>query len=106
MSIINDSTSETYGEETQEIRILSREESLARLRESLDDGLEKLPERERDICEMRFGLSDGTHHPVEEIMEKFDITKEDIRKLEKKLFSLCKNPPHFQRKTKLRNFLD
>ena len=106
MSTIDSILNESSNDEMQPIRVLSREESLAMIRECLEDGLEKLPEQERAICEMRFGLSDGEHRPLEEIMAKYDITKEDIRKLEKQLFSLCKNPPHFQRKTKLRNFLD
>ena len=57
----------------------SPEESIAALRECFEDGLEKLTERERAIAEMRFGLSDGKHHPFEEIMETFDITKDEIK---------------------------
>lgn len=110
MSTNDDNPIEVSVDGSRSLRITFREsspeESIAALRECFEDGLEKLTERERAIAEMRFGLSDGKHHPFEEIMETFDIAKDEIKRIDKKLFRLCKNPPHFQRKTKLRNFLD
>lgn len=44
--------------------------------------LTTLPERERAILSLRFGLADGTERTLEEIGAKFDLTRERIRQLQ------------------------
>jgi RNA polymerase primary sigma factor len=44
--------------------------------------LESLPERERIILTLRFGLSDDTERTLEEIAKRFDLTRERIRQIQ------------------------
>ncbi len=44
--------------------------------------LATLPERERAILALRFGLADGTERTLEEIGEHFDLTRERIRQIQ------------------------
>jgi len=43
-----------------------------------------LTERERKILEMRFGLTDGVTHTLEEVGKVFNVTRERIRQIESK----------------------
>ena len=44
--------------------------------------LATLPEREREILAMRFGLNDGTERTLEEVGERFGVTRERIRQIQ------------------------
>jgi RNA polymerase primary sigma factor len=44
--------------------------------------LDSLPERERIILTLRFGLSDDTERTLEEIAKRFDLTRERIRQIQ------------------------
>lgn len=46
--------------------------------------LEDLSPRERRILDMRFGLTDGITHTLEEVGNEFDVTRERIRQIEAK----------------------
>lgn len=46
---------------------------------------EMLNEREYRIIELRFGLTDDTHHTLEEIGEIFGVSRERIRQIEEKV---------------------
>ncbi|MEK7680764.1 MAG: sigma factor-like helix-turn-helix DNA-binding protein, partial [Patescibacteria group bacterium] len=43
-----------------------------------------LSPREQKILEMRFGLTDGVTHTLEEVGQEFDVTRERIRQIEAK----------------------
>ena len=43
-----------------------------------------LTPREQKILEMRFGLTDGVSHTLEEVGKEFDVTRERIRQIEAK----------------------
>jgi RNA polymerase primary sigma factor len=63
------------------------------LKESLEEILQDLPEREREILKMRYGLEDGIPHTLEEVGKAFKITRERIRQIEiKAIEKLRKNP--------------
>jgi len=47
--------------------------------------LDELSEKERTIIELRYGLSDGVSHTLEEVGRKFDVTRERIRQIEAKV---------------------
>ena len=51
-------------------------------REQLDAILEKLTPRERDVVRMRFGLEDGYAHTLEEVGQRFAVTRERVRQIE------------------------
>ncbi|HLA49102.1 MAG TPA: sigma factor-like helix-turn-helix DNA-binding protein [Candidatus Saccharimonadales bacterium] len=49
--------------------------------ESAEMLLAKLPERERKILEMKYGLGDYDQNTYEEVGREFDLTRERIRQL-------------------------
>ena len=51
-------------------------------REQLDAVLDKLTPRERDVVRMRFGLDDGYAHTLEEVGQRFQVTRERVRQIE------------------------
>jgi RNA polymerase primary sigma factor len=51
-------------------------------REQLDQVLEKLTQRERDVVRLRFGLEDGYTHTLEEVGQRFAVTRERVRQIE------------------------
>jgi RNA polymerase primary sigma factor len=53
-------------------------------RERLDDILKELTPREQKILSMRFGLDDGVVYTLEEVGQKFGVTRERIRQIEAK----------------------
>ena len=54
----------------------------ASLRENLSRALEVLDEREKAILMMRYGLEDGRESTLEEIGQRFGLTRERIRQIE------------------------
>ncbi|MCC7304421.1 sigma-70 family RNA polymerase sigma factor [bacterium] len=67
-------------------RIEGPEEEAAReiLHKELIDLLRDLPERERRVLELRFGLVDGVVRTLEEVGKEFKVTRERIRQIEAK----------------------
>ncbi len=57
--------------------------SLFKLHDELDVALSQLPLRERQILELRFGLS-GDNQTLEEVGKKLHVSRERIRQLEKR----------------------
>jgi len=51
-------------------------------REQLDQVLDKLTPRERDVVRLRFGLEDGYAHTLEEVGQRFQVTRERVRQIE------------------------
>ena len=51
-------------------------------REQLNTVLDKLTPRERDVVRMRFGLDDGYAHTLEEVGQRFQVTRERVRQIE------------------------
>lgn len=62
------------------------------LREQIEEALERLTERETKILKMRFGLSDGMEHTLEEVGQLFNVTRERIRQIESKALKKLKHP--------------
>ncbi len=62
------------------------------LREKIKEILIDLTPREQEILKMRFGLTDGITHTLEEVGKRFGVTRERIRQIEAK--SLVKIKVH------------
>ena len=73
------------------------------LREQIDEVLDKLPERERKIIQLRYGLKDGKYRTLEEVGVEFGITRERIRQIEAVALRKLRHP-HLGKK--LRGYLD
>jgi len=64
------------------------------LREQIQRALNGLPDREREVLELRFGLTDGKDHTLEEVSRYFDVTRERIRQIEAKALRKLRHPVH------------
>ena len=51
-------------------------------RENVRRALDALPQREREVIEMRFGLTGGRPRTLEEVGRAFNVTRERIRQIE------------------------
>src|ERR1051326_76599 len=51
-------------------------------REQIDEVLNKLTPRERDVLKMRFGLDDGYARTLEEVGSRLHVTRERVRQIE------------------------
>ena len=72
-------------------------------REELEDVLSQLTHRERKVLELRFGLRGEEPRTLEEVGQRFGVTRERIRQIEAKTL----NKLHAYRDTqRLREFLD
>ena len=52
--------------------------------EQIEELLQSLTDRERQVLELRFGLKDGKTRTLEEVGKYFDVTRERIRQIEGK----------------------
>jgi RNA polymerase primary sigma factor len=64
------------------------------LREQIDIALQKLPERERRIIQLRYGLADGQYRTLEEVGREFGITRERIRQIEARVLRKLRHPAY------------
>ena len=71
------------------------------LREKIDAVLNTLPPREERILRLRFGLENGRVYTLEEVGQKFGLTRERIRQIEGKALCRLRHP---RRARKLRGF--
>ncbi len=81
--------------------VFSVQQSL--LKEQLQNVLNTLSHREREVIKLRFGIGDGHTHTLEEIGERFNITRERIRQIESIAIRKLQHP---LRSRKLEGFLE
>lgn len=62
------------------------------LREDLENVLDTLSPRERDVLRLRYGLDDGKMKTLEEIGQIFNVTRERIRQIEAKALRKLRHP--------------
>lgn len=74
------------GDLIEDLKTLSPERvaAIKILRDYMKEIVKDLPSRERRILEMRFGLTDGVTHTLEEVGQEYDVTRERIRQIEAK----------------------
>jgi RNA polymerase primary sigma factor len=89
--------------EDHDARAPAEEASFTLLREQLDEVLKTLTEREQRVLRLRFGLDDGRARTLEEVGQKFGVTRERIRQIEAKTLRKLRHP---SRSKKLKDYLD
>jgi RNA polymerase primary sigma factor len=65
--------------------------------------LQTLTDREEQVIRMRFGIGDGSEHTLEEVGQRFSVTRERIRQIEAKALRKLRHP---SRTRKLKTFLE
>jgi RNA polymerase primary sigma factor len=72
------------------------------LREKVEAVLDTLPCREARILRMRFGLENGRYYTLEEVGQKFGLTRERIHQIESKALRRLRHP---RRSRQLKDYL-
>ena len=83
-SIAKGEQNKTYGEILEDTKCGSPEDSVPgeSLRDRLDDIMNDLSDRERNILQRRYGLYDGSVYTLDELSKIFSLTRERIRQIE------------------------
>lgn len=84
---------------------LSPESQIMResLQQELQELLAELTSRERDVIQMRFGLSDGQSHSLAEIGKVLELSRERVRQIESKALQKLRQP---KRRGRIHDFLE
>lgn len=77
--------------------------SLVLLKEQINQVLSTLTPREEAVLRLRFGLEDGRSRTLEEVGQRFNVTRERIRQIEAKALRKLRHP---NRSNKVRDYLD
>ncbi|MEK7615112.1 MAG: sigma-70 family RNA polymerase sigma factor [Patescibacteria group bacterium] len=87
----------------EDVKTISPDRQAARelLKDYVNKAMEGLTPREQKILEMRFGLTDGVSHTLEEVGREFDVTRERIRQIEAKALEKIQANPLIE---KLRDY--
>jgi RNA polymerase primary sigma factor len=72
------------------------------LKEKIEEALKTHTQREANILKMRFGLGDGREHTLEEVGQKYKVTRERIRQIQEKAIRKLKHSRHSR---KLKSFV-
>jgi RNA polymerase primary sigma factor len=73
------------------------------LKEQLEVVLKTLTQREKSVLELRFGITGGYPHTLEEVGREFGVTRERIRQIQEKALHRLRHP---SRSRQLRDYLD
>ncbi|HPZ76771.1 MAG TPA: RNA polymerase sigma factor RpoD [Thermosynergistes sp.] len=92
------------GDFLEDKELLSPDDAAANqlLREELENMIDELAPREREVLRLRFGLEDGHPYTLEEVGRRFGVTRERIRQIEAKALRKLRHP---SRSKKLRDFI-
>ena len=72
-------------------------EILAGIKDKIEDAISTLNDREIGVLEMRFGMTDGVRRTLEEVGDRFQVTRERIRQIEAKAIRKLINPLRLQK---------
>ena len=73
------------------------------LKNRIEEAMEHLNYREREILRLRYGLADGYSYTLEEVGKIFSVTRERVRQIESKAVRKLQQP---YRARSLASFLD
>ena len=95
----------TRGEFIADDKLLRPDQDVSRriLSDQIKEVLDELNPKERKILEMRYGLTSGVQHTLEEVGQEFGVTRERIRQIEAKVHEKLRTNDKIIR---LRNYID
>ena len=101
----DDDDKSTRGEFIPDDKILRPDQDSSRriLSDQIKEVLDTLSPKERKILELRYGLTDGVQHTLEEVGQDFGVTRERIRQIEAKVHEKLRNNEKIAR---LKNYFD
>ena len=101
----DDDDKSTRGEFIPDDKILRPDQDASRriLSDQIKEVLDTLSPKERKILELRYGLTDGVQHTLEEVGQDFGVTRERIRQIEAKVHEKLRNNEKIAR---LKNYFD
>ncbi|MEL7626562.1 MAG: sigma-70 family RNA polymerase sigma factor [Anaerolineaceae bacterium] len=73
------------------------------LKDTVRETLDSLTDRQREVLELRFGLKDGVYHSLEEVSQRFGLTRERIRQIESSALRRLRDP---SRSNPLKDFVE
>ncbi len=88
--------------EDQSIARPEDEAAVSMLGQQIRQIIGSLPDRERKVIELRFGLDDGSGRTLEEVSSELGITRERVRQIEMKALKTLRFP---ENKVKLKDYL-
>jgi RNA polymerase primary sigma factor len=88
--------------EDQSIARPEDEAAVSMLGQQIREVINALPERERKVIELRFGLDNGSGRTLEEVSVELGITRERVRQIEMKALKILRDPDN---KAKLKDYL-
>lgn len=95
----SEESSVTIGDNTEDFRYQSPEEAAMEsvMQDELEDVLSSLPQKEAQVLRYRFGLNGNKSMSLKEVGDKFNLTKERIRQIEKKAIRRLQTPATMDR---------
>ena len=101
----DDDDKSTRGEFIPDDKILRPDQEASRriLSDQVKEVLDTLSPKERKILELRYGLTNGVQHTLEEVGLEFGVTRERIRQIEAKVHEKLRNNEKIAR---LKNYFD
>jgi RNA polymerase primary sigma factor len=101
----DDDEKSTRGEFIADDKIASPDQDASRriLSDQIRSVLEELNPKEKKILEMRYGLTDGIQHTLEEVGAEFGVTRERIRQIEAKVHDKLRS---HEKIVRLKNYFD
>ncbi|MFB3788773.1 MAG: sigma-70 family RNA polymerase sigma factor [bacterium] len=102
---INESEDSFLGDFIEDVSVDSPVDNASHnsLEGEIEQALETLTEREEAVLRLRYGLDDGQPRKLEEVGNRFGITRERVRQIETKAIRKLRHPLRAQR---LKGFLD
>ena len=76
---------------------------LTLLKESINDLLKELTEREQLVLRLRFGLEDNNARTLEDVGKMLNVTRERVRQIEAKALRKLRFPPRLRKIVEFRN---
>ncbi len=102
---VGDDGDTQFGDFIEDKNVISPENATSDMimDEQLEHVLKTLTEREETVLRLRFGIGDGRQRTLEEVGNRFGVTRERVRQIETKALRKMRHPARSKR---LRDFID